>query len=86
MYNQQLAWDGSSEPIDLLASTDIFRMNKIDQRLMAATKTLGLMQGQLLRQDAWVAAPPIAGISDLALSIWRGNLDPNAKIIVTQEK
>eukprot|EP00975_Prorocentrum_lima_P004317 936744-Prorocentrum_lima.AAC.1 len=59
-----------------LTTTDIFKLNKIDQMLMEMAKLLGLMQGHLSRQDAGVVAPPISGIGDLALAIRRSHQDP----------
>eukprot|EP00975_Prorocentrum_lima_P066717 12910797-Prorocentrum_lima.AAC.1 len=86
MYNQSLQWDGSSESTDLLATTDIFNLNRMGQRLIAMTKVLGIMKDQLSAQDAWVVAPPIVGVSEMARIIRRSPQDEHARIVVAHEQ
>eukprot|EP00975_Prorocentrum_lima_P011298 2399979-Prorocentrum_lima.AAC.1 len=63
MYKQTLQWDGSSDPIDQLAITNLLRLNRMEQPFMEMTKYFGIMKGHLSPQDVWVVAPPIVGVS-----------------------
>eukprot|EP00975_Prorocentrum_lima_P059827 12545233-Prorocentrum_lima.AAC.1 len=64
-----LQWDGWTDPIDLLATTNILLLNKMEQRLIEMTYFLRVMHDDLSPQDLWIIAPPIAGVSAMARRI-----------------
>eukprot|EP00975_Prorocentrum_lima_P065377 12903120-Prorocentrum_lima.AAC.1 len=72
-----MRWDGSTEPIDFVATTNILRLNKMGQRLMEMTCVLGIMRGELSPQYQWMISPPIAGVSAMARFIRGSHQDEN---------